>query len=998
MKIIGLHIYGYGKFENVKFNNLSANIQVFYGKNEAGKSTLMSFILSILFGFPTKQQNEQRYEPKTTQSYGGKLIVGTEKFGLVTIERLPGKAVGDVRVQLQDGSIHGEELLHELLSNLDRSYYQSIFSFNVHGLQNIHRLSSDDLGRFLFSSGAIGTDALLLINQKLEKNLESLFKPNGKKPFLNLELQQLKDMNQKVKKLKEKNETYYLLMEDKEALQNELLQIEQLLIDYQQKLKTYEFIQSIKPLLKEKNNLNESLQELPSYEPFPIDGLKRLDGLLSQLQPYNTQLVGLNERKSKWEKRIKELLLDEDILKYDQEIQSLNRLRNIYEENKLKLQQLNNVRKNRIEEIEQQKELIHTEAAEEEIMKFDTSLVAKEHIKQTSSTLEGLRQRKRILDQSFNDAKDALEDCDLKIKGYEDELLPEGEQRQLEREYDRFKSRGHRNNVKESLLKSIDQNDRKRVNIETSKNRQMKKGFGIFLVIALVLLGFSIYLFTAGTWTSGLFPLLFAFVTPIIYFSLLKQSTSSMLSELQADKMELIKQLKELTPDVESFNDADYNEVQVRLSKNSQVQQLLEVERANFGQLERSYDRIVNQYEIWEQEYFKVKKKLVEQCEKYKIPETSEQLIDIYNVIVRLKQCIREKNECIEQINLIKSQIEEFDSMIKFIGEACKVEVDQSDSLIVLERINQAIKQQTSVLEELTHTTKKVEEIDEDVAQLQSEVNFVLKDVETLLAQANVQTEEEFRRKAKVAERASRIKERLLLVDAQLSSYPLVEEEWLDALNDERKIEKVEIELRHNKEKLKEIQHQLSETKIRIEELEEGGVYAEVFHDYRFAQSSFQEHAKEWAIMSVAKDLLEKTIQQYRDVRLPQLLKTAERYLTILTNGTYVRVYPKEGKAGFIIERKDGIRFTPDELSQATAEQIYVAIRFALAKTISVNEKVPFLIDDSFVNFDGKRLENVVVLLKEISNNQQVMFFTCHEHVVSLFNPQECISLSELRA
>ncbi|HZH58379.1 MAG TPA: AAA family ATPase, partial [Metabacillus sp.] len=56
MKIEELQIYGYGKFENRHIILGKSNFSVIYGENEAGKSTIMSFIHSILFGFPSKQQ------------------------------------------------------------------------------------------------------------------------------------------------------------------------------------------------------------------------------------------------------------------------------------------------------------------------------------------------------------------------------------------------------------------------------------------------------------------------------------------------------------------------------------------------------------------------------------------------------------------------------------------------------------------------------------------------------------------------------------------------------------------------------------------------------------------------------------------------------------------------------------------------------------------------------------------------------------------------------
>ena len=139
MRIEEIYIYGYGKFENVKFTNLG-KMQVFFGSNEAGKSTIMSFIHSILFGFPTKQQSELRYEPKKGAKYGGQLTVYFPDHGKVLIERVKGKATGDISVLLEDGTTGGEELLKELMSFMDKTLYQSIFSFNLQGLQNVHQL------------------------------------------------------------------------------------------------------------------------------------------------------------------------------------------------------------------------------------------------------------------------------------------------------------------------------------------------------------------------------------------------------------------------------------------------------------------------------------------------------------------------------------------------------------------------------------------------------------------------------------------------------------------------------------------------------------------------------------------------------------------------------------------------------------------------------------------------------------------------------------------
>lgn len=92
MRLLDLHIDGFGKFHDrsVKFEN---GMNIVYGKNEAGKSTLHTFIRCMLFGLErgrgraSKNDLYSRYEPWHNKAvYGGQLRL--EKNGIVyRIER-----------------------------------------------------------------------------------------------------------------------------------------------------------------------------------------------------------------------------------------------------------------------------------------------------------------------------------------------------------------------------------------------------------------------------------------------------------------------------------------------------------------------------------------------------------------------------------------------------------------------------------------------------------------------------------------------------------------------------------------------------------------------------------------------------------------------------------------------------------------------------------------------------------------------------------------------
>lgn len=92
MRLLDLHIDGFGKFHDrtVKFED---GMNIVYGKNEAGKSTLHTFIRCMLFGLErgrgraSRNDLYSRYEPwQNKAAYGGQLRL--EKNGIIyRIER-----------------------------------------------------------------------------------------------------------------------------------------------------------------------------------------------------------------------------------------------------------------------------------------------------------------------------------------------------------------------------------------------------------------------------------------------------------------------------------------------------------------------------------------------------------------------------------------------------------------------------------------------------------------------------------------------------------------------------------------------------------------------------------------------------------------------------------------------------------------------------------------------------------------------------------------------
>jgi uncharacterized protein YhaN len=167
---------------------------------------------------------------------------------------------------------------------------------------------------------------------------------------------------------------------------------------------------------------------------------------------------------------------------------------------------------------------------------------------------------------------------------------------------------------------------------------------------------------------------------------------------------------------------------------------------------------------------------------------------------------------------------------------------------------------------------------------------------------------------------------------------------------------------------------------------------------YENLRNALKEQAKMWSVHRIASDLLKKTKEQFHAERLPAIIKQASHYFAKMTNGKYVRLYLSGGgQDGLELERHDGVRFHPGELSRGTAEQLYLCVRLSLA-SLYQKESLPLIMDDITVNFDAVRTKHTLDLLTSMGSGKQLIFFTCHEHLLRHQPALPVISLKKQEA
>ena len=171
----------------------------------------------------------------------------------------------------------------------------------------------------------------------------------------------------------------------------------------------------------------------------------------------------------------------------------------------------------------------------------------------------------------------------------------------------------------------------------------------------------------------------------------------------------------------------------------------------------------------------------------------------------------------------------------------------------------------------------------------------------------------------------------------------------------ELNISKIEINISHldlNLNKIQEIEGEIAELQSSMEDLE------------------FEREALE-----LSKSTLLSVMLENKEENLPKIIEKTSLYFREITDEKYEYVMIDDDLKLSVKSKDLGITIDEKNLSTGTIGQLYIAFRLALIDIIS-SKKIPIIMDDALLTFDDKRAYLTMKLLKRISEDRQVLYFT----------------------
>jgi uncharacterized protein YhaN len=265
-----------------------------------------------------------------------------------------------------------------------------------------------------------------------------------------------------------------------------------------------------------------------------------------------------------------------------------------------------------------------------------------------------------------------------------------------------------------------------------------------------------------------------------------------------------------------------------------------------------------------------------------------------------------------------------------------------------------------------------------------------------LLRQAGVTSEVELYRRLQLVARHAELRKRLAELDrevaARLCGTATIEEVTaalqqtpVDRLGDNRHA--LRAQFHAAQQQLADLRQRRDEFEAELKRLSKDGSPAEKRMELGAVEEQLRAATEQWHVLAAGSFFLDKVRHVYERDRQPEVLREASRYLAAMTGHKYPRVWAPLDEDVLRIDTTGGQTLGVDVLSSGTREQLFLCLRLALARSYARRGvEVPLVLDDVLVNFDTRRSLAAARLLRDYAaDGQQVLLFTCHEHVADMF-------------
>ena len=143
------------------------------------------------------------------------------------------------------------------------------------------------------------------------------------------------------------------------------------------------------------------------------------------------------------------------------------------------------------------------------------------------------------------------------------------------------------------------------------------------------------------------------------------------------------------------------------------------------------------------------------------------------------------------------------------------------------------------------------------------------------------------------------------------------------------------------------------------------------------ARRRMAELEKTQKALQLAQQALDAALRELQRRFAPDITARAGQNLSRLTGGVYDRITIAEDLSIQAARAEEHTLRSALWRSEGTGDQMYLALRLAVWAVLAPG--CPIILDDALVRFDQTRMERALDLLTDLSENRQILLFSCQD-------------------
>ena len=1029
MRIRQLSIDGFGRFSGVEYGPFEGPVTVFFGPNEAGKSTLLEFVRRVLFGFPRRNAKVNAYPALAGGRYGGSIAIEDSDGHLFDVRRTSGRSYsGQVAITSESGEPLTESELISLLGNHSRDVFEQVFAFTLDELYSGDLLNDENVNSQIYSAG-MGVTSLQEVTNTIDRSRNGLFRSGGSTQEIYTAANRLDEIDSMLQQVADNASRYRDLTARLKQVETELESLGEQRRRIHSRFNRQVTLQNAWDAWNDLVSSERELESLPAIENFPADGLNRLEALEERLRTARREHESAGLRVTEAVRGAKVSVEHEAILTHSSDIRRIQNGRTAFDGSVKDLPEREAELEGHERTLADTLKDLGPDWDEARLEDFDLSISVRQEIAENRDRLRDASAEHLTRRSTLGQDTIALEEA-ISAESRAQQEFESAEKPGLNA--DRIRER---RNLIRATRSQLDEVGRLRQNIQNLRNQIDGLGTAApfseetalsttvaaaSLVIGLALLAGGAVLggtaliigVAAGIALGGVGVYLFVSARQGFTVGVAAPLAGSLRDSLRRSEAEMEALQSKMTEDaaplgLEQIDEASLleseellDEEDRRLREWTRLSQAFDTARdlasgrqsraeesaMVFKDAERKLVAAQSEWQAW-----LAKRGLLDTF----TPETA----DVLQTQVELgRSRLEDVRSWQQRIKAIQKDIDEYLEAVGPLATSFDVTFDPNDSRVAAAAADRLVELLESVQESVRKRDGAEAELEEAELEFEgrkSELEKAQTEFEQLLRSGGARDAEEFRSRANLSERRTSVEEkaRTALDRLQRLSGPGEALERLKADLSETEPQSIAEEIG-----ALELERDNADAEISERSTERGSINTELEGLVGEEESSrlrmerhvlleqIRVHARDWARLTLAQSLLDEARRKFERERQPGVVRHAETFFTRITDGRYRQVYAPLGEQTITVTDADGQAKQPSELSRGTREQLFLSLRFGLIRELGQRtEPLPVVVDEILVNFDPDRALRAAAAFTELSESNQVLVFTCHPTVVDLF-------------